>query len=72
MGATWRFALLLCMVLMVSRSLANEDTEHATGSDAGTPRAPGTRRTPVMGLEKRTVVMERVDTEESPSLLYPS
>ncbi|KAI9514390.1 hypothetical protein NQZ68_033508 [Dissostichus eleginoides] len=41
MGATWRFALLLCMVLMVSRSLANEDTEHATGSDAGTTSSPG-------------------------------
>ncbi|KAF3834305.1 hypothetical protein F7725_025509, partial [Dissostichus mawsoni] len=41
MGATWRFALLLCMVLMVSRSLANEDTGRATGSDVGTTSSPG-------------------------------
>ncbi|KAI4817625.1 hypothetical protein KUCAC02_011008 [Chaenocephalus aceratus] len=37
MGATWRFALLLCMVLMLSRSLANEDT----GLNAGTTSSPG-------------------------------
>ncbi|KAJ4928183.1 hypothetical protein JOQ06_015977 [Pogonophryne albipinna] len=37
MGATWRFALLLCMGLMLSRSLANE----VTGLNAGTTSSPG-------------------------------
>ncbi|XP_034091945.1 sodium/hydrogen exchanger 3-like [Gymnodraco acuticeps] len=37
MGATWRFALLLCIVLMLSRSLANE----VTGFNAGTTSSPG-------------------------------